>query len=175
MATTTLKLNLRETAEFFDIPFDTFTKWYKGGRNPELQHHEKKGNEVFFNIKDVYKYVVKKKEEQTELKTTQKLRKIVSTDEKELKLRKLQAETSKEELQVEKELGNLMPLDHIRKHIQNVFESLKAGIIQMPAKLCNELANEDDPNVIQAEIEQYCRQLMESIGDQIENYATQDN
>lgn len=159
-----MQANTIEIAKIFNYSVDTITNWKKRGYIKPISD---KGNEVLYNISEIHNYIISKEK--------QKSRKIVSTDEKKLKLRKLQAETLKEELQVEKELGNLMPLDHIRKHIQNVFESLKAGIIQMPAKLCNELANEDDPNVIQAEIEQYCRQLMESIGDQIENYATQDN
>ena len=160
-----------ETAEFFDIPIDTFKKWYKGGRNPDLQHQEKKGGEILFNIQEVHKFIVRKKEEEAERKATQKAKRIVTDDEKELRLRKLQAETQIAEADAEKALGNVVLVEDIKKRDEGLFDALRAGVIQIPSKLCSEMAIENDPNVIQAEFKEIINNLLLSFQKSVISYA----
>tara|TARA_Y100000310_G_scaffold7539_1_gene8249 strand:- start:11414 stop:11911 length:498 start_codon:yes stop_codon:yes gene_type:complete len=98
-------------------------------------------------------------------------RKIVTDDEKELRLRKLQAETQIAEADAEKALGNVVLVEDIKKRDEGLFDALRAGVIQIPSKLCSEMAIENDPNVIQAEFKEIINNLLLSFQKSVISYA----
>ena len=100
--------------------------------------------------------------------------KLIPIDE--IRKKKLQAETELAELVLEKERGNVIPVNLVERQWQNLVVNCKSKLLSIPTKLAPILANETDINYIKNIIEQTINESMIELskGQDIDDINTDD-
>lgn len=145
-----------ELAEFFGVSATTIEHWIRVGC-PFIQRGAK-GKAWIFSTADVYDWRLDRlREEQTGK---------APTDERELKSRKLAAETAKAELELAKARGEVAPLDQVQRAMVKAFAEVKANMRNVPSRVTSLLIGETDEtrfkSVLAAEIDQALETLADS-------------
>jgi len=145
-----------ELAEMFGVSATTVEHWIRVGC-PFIQRGGK-GKAWQFSTADVYEWRLDRlREEQSG---------SAPADEKELKTRKLAAETAKSELELAKAKGEVAPLDQIERAMAKAFAEVKANMRNVPGRVVTLLIGETDEtrfkSVLLAEIDQALEALADA-------------
>jgi phage terminase Nu1 subunit (DNA packaging protein) len=86
-------------------------------------------------------------------------------DERELKRRKLAAETAKVELELARVRGEVVPLAQLERALANTFAEIKTNIRSVPSRVATAIIGESNETRIKAVILKEIDQALEVLGD----------
>lgn len=145
-----------ELAEFFGVSATTVEHWIRVGC-PFIQRGGK-GKAWKFSTADVHDWRLDRLREEHAGSAP--------ADEKELKNRKLAAETAKAELELAKAKGEVAPLDQVQRGMAKAFAEVKANMRNVPGRVVTLLIGETDEvrfkSVLLAEIDQALEALADA-------------
>jgi len=86
-------------------------------------------------------------------------------DERELKRRKLAAETAKVELELARVRGEVVPLRQLERALANAFAEVKTNLRSVPSRVATAIIGEESETRIKAVILKEIDQALETLGD----------
>jgi len=87
------------------------------------------------------------------------------SDERELKRRKLAAETAKVELELARVRGEVVPLKQLERALANTFAEVKTNLRSVPSRVATAILGEESETRIKAVILKEIDQALETLGD----------
>lgn len=127
-------LNKTESAAFFQISVQALSNW-------DVDPVEKRGNQVFFDLRDLvsYKhtYVANEGEEDKQLDLAQERAKLTIEQTRKAKLERKQLE------------GSLLDVEAVTVAIQQMTSAVRAKLLSIPTKLAQDLVNIETPLEVQ--------------------------
>lgn len=135
MSKAIVQVNRARLAESCDVALTTVDSWRRAGC--PVVRSGGSGKEVIFNLPEVIAWL-----RDTDVKAATG---ETAQSEDALKLRKLEAETIKAELDLAKERKEVAPLELMSGMMSHVFSQVRAGIRNLPTRCVSQLIGETDP------------------------------
>lgn len=145
-----------EIADLFGVSHTTVDAWIKRGM-PVLQRGSR-GKAWQINTAEVSAWLEQRAKESAAGGSDQ-------ADERELKRRKLAAETAKVELELAKVRGEVVPLAQLERALANTFAEVKTNIRSVPSRVATAIIGEQSETRIKAVILKEIDQALEALGD----------
>ena len=150
------RLNRAEVAEFFGKSLPTIDRWVKLGC-PVVQRGGR-GREWQFDSAAVHDWHV-------QWKLAQAQGSIDQSDLEELRRRKLLAETTLLEAELETNLRKLAPVAHMRRAMASMGALVQQKMLMLPFRLESQLVGETDSRRVRAVLEAEIRQALNDAAD----------
>ncbi len=147
-------VNRTELAALTGAALTTIDAWVRQGC-PFIQKGAGRGQEWKFNSADVIAWLRQRDVEQATGK--------VEADEAQLRKRKMVADTIAAELAVAKAKGELAPLDQVERMVGRAFAEVRAGMLQLPARLVTRLIGETNEATFKLVMREEITQVLEAL------------
>lgn len=144
----------QEVADLFGVSHTTVDAWLKRGL-PVIQRGSK-GKAWVINTAEVSAWLEQRAKESGGSD---------NTDERELKRRKLAAETAKVELELARVRGEVVPLKQLERALANTFAEVKTNLRSVPSRVATAIIGEESETRIKAVILKEIDQALEVLGD----------
>lgn len=144
-----------EICRIFGISSTTFASWMKSGA-PYIEKGAK-GRPWKVNTREISDWL---RAREIELSPS-----ADNSDERELKRRKLAAETAKVELELARVRGEVVPLAQLERALANTFAEIKTNIRSVPSRVATAIIGESNETRIKAVILKEIDQALEVLGD----------
>ena len=144
----------QEVADLFGVSHTTVDSWLKRGL-PVIQRGSK-GKAWVINTAEVSSWLEQRAKESGGSD---------NADERELKRRKLAAETAKVELELARVRGEVVPLKQLERALANTFAEVKTNLRSVPSRVATAILGEESEARIKAVILKEIDQALETLGD----------
>jgi phage terminase Nu1 subunit (DNA packaging protein) len=144
-----------EIADLFGVSHTTVDAWIKRGM-PVLQRGSR-GKAWQINTAEVSAWLEQRAKESAAGGD--------QADERELKRRKLAAETAKVELELARVRGEVVPLAQLERALANTFAEVKTNLRSVPSRVATAIIGEETEARIKAVILKEIDQALEALGD----------
>lgn len=145
----------QEIADFFGVSHTTVDSWIRQGL-PTVQRGSR-GKAWEFNTAEVHAWLERRAKESA--------RGGDNSDERELKRRKLSAETAKVELELARVRGEVVPLKQLERALSNTFAEVKTNMRSVPSRVATAIIGEESETRIKAVILKEIDQALDSLGE----------
>jgi len=145
----------QEIADLFGVSHTTVDAWLKRGL-PVIQRGSK-GKAWVINTAEVSAWLEQRAKETAPGGE--------QSDERELKRRKLAAETAKVELELARVRGEVVPLRQLERALANTFAEVKTNLRSVPSRVATAIIGEESETRIKAVILKEIDQALEALGD----------
>jgi len=145
----------QEVADLFGVSHTTVDAWLKRGL-PVVQRGSK-GKRWVINTAEVSAWLEQRAKESSSGGD--------NSDERELKRRKLAAETAKVELELANVRGEVVPLRQLERALSNTFAEVKTNLRSVPSRVATAIIGEESETRIKAVILKEIDQALEAMGD----------
>lgn len=145
----------QEIADLFGVSHTTVDAWLKRGL-PVIQRGSK-GKAWVINTAEVSAWLEQRAKESAPGGE--------QADERELKRRKLAAETAKVELELARVRGEVVPLRQLERALANAFAEVKTNLRSVPSRVATAIIGEESETRIKAVILKEIDQALETLGD----------
>ena len=147
-------VNRQEIADLFGVNHQTVDRWVKSGL-PVIQRGAR-GKPWRINTADVSSWLEQRAKESAPGDIA---------DERELRRRKLAAETAKVELELAKVRDEVVPLTQLERALANTFAEVKTNMRSVPSRVATAIIGEQSETRIKAVILKEIDQALEALGD----------
>lgn len=147
-----------EICRIFGISSTTFASWMKSGA-PFIEKGAK-GRQWKVNTRDLSDWLRAREVELMGAGGNGE-----QADERELKRRKLAAETAKVELELARVRGEVVPLKQLERALANAFAEVKTNLRSVPSRVATAIIGEESETRIKAVILKEIDQALETLGD----------
>ena len=141
-------LNKTESAAFFQISVQALSNW-------DIEPVEKKGNQVFYDLRDLVKYkhayIPDEGEEDKKLDLSQERAKLTIEQTRKAKLERKQLE------------GSLLDVEAVTVAMQQMTSAVRAKLLSIPTKLAQDLVNIETPLEVQEKIKAQIYELLNEL------------
>jgi phage terminase Nu1 subunit (DNA packaging protein) len=144
-----------EIADLFGVSHTTVDAWIKRGM-PVVQRGSR-GKAWQINTAEVSAWLEQRAKESAAGGD--------QADERELKRRKLAAETAKVELELARVRGEVVPLAQLERALANTFAEVKTNLRSVPSRVATAIIGEETETRIKAVILKEIDQALEALGD----------
>lgn len=145
----------QEVADLFGVSHTTVDAWIKRGM-PVIQRGSR-GKSWQINTAEVSAWLEQRAKESVSGDD--------QADERELKRRKLAAETAKVELELARVRGEVVPLAQLERALANVFAEVKTNLRSVPSRVVTAIIGEESETRIKAVILKEIDQALDTLGD----------
>jgi len=145
----------QEVADLFGVSHTTVDAWIKRGM--PVSERGSRGKPWRINTAEVSAWLEQRAKESAAGGD--------QADERELKRRKLAAETAKVELELAKVRGEVVPLAQLERALANTFAEIKTNIRSVPSRVATAIIGESNETRIKAVILKELDQALEALGD----------
>ena len=145
----------QEIADLFGVSHTTVDAWIKRGM-PVFERGSR-GKPWRINTAEVSAWLEQRAKESASGSD--------QADERELKRRKLAAETAKVELELARVRGEVVPLAQLERALANTFAEIKTNIRSVPSRVATAIIGESNETRIKAVILKEIDQALEVLGD----------
>ena len=145
----------QEIADLFGVSHTTVDAWIKRGM--PVSQRGSRGKAWQINTAEVSAWLEQRAKESAAGGD--------QADERELKRRKLAAETAKVELELSRAQGEVVPLAQLERALSNTFAEVKTNIRSVPSRVATAILGEESETRIKAVILKEIDQALESLGD----------
>lgn len=145
----------QEIADLFGVSHTTVDAWIKRGM--PVSERGSRGKAWRINTAEVSAWLEQRAKESAGGSD--------QADERELKRRKLAAETAKVELELAKVRGEVVPLAQLERALANTFAEIKTNIRSVPSRVATAIIGESNETRIKAVILKELDQALEVLGD----------
>jgi len=144
----------QEVADLFGVSHTTVDAWIKRGM--PIVTKGSKGKAWVINTASVSAWLEQRAKESSGND---------NADERELKRRKLAAETAKVELELARVRGEVVPLKQLERALANTFAEVKTNLRSVPSRVATAIIGEESETRIKAVILKEIDQALETLGD----------
>ena len=144
----------QEVADLFGVSHTTVDAWIKRGM--PIVTKGSKGKAWVINTASVSAWLEQRAKESGGND---------NADERELKRRKLAAETAKVELELARVRGEVVPLKQLERALANTFAEVKTNLRSVPSRVTTAIIGEESETRIKAVILKEIDQALEALGD----------
>lgn len=145
----------QEVADLFGVSHTTVDAWIKRGL--PVSERGSRGKAWQINTAEVSAWLERRAKESVSGDD--------QADERELKRRKLAAETAKVELELARVRGEVVPLAQLERALANTFAEVKTNIRSVPSRVATAIIGEESETRIKAVILKELDQALETLGD----------
>lgn len=145
----------QEVADLFGVSHTTVDAWIKRGM--PVSERGSRGKPWRINTAEVSAWLEQRAKESASGSD--------QADERELKRRKLAAETAKVELELARVRGEVVPLAQLERALANTFAEIKTNIRSVPSRVATAIIGESNETRIKAVILKEIDQALEVLGD----------
>lgn len=137
-------INKNNSAAFFNVSVTAFAKW-------DVDWVQKKGREVFYDLRELVEYKNGTEPEQGELDLTEERAKLTQEQRKKTALERKIIE------------GNLLDVEAMIVVLQNQTTAVRAKLLSIPTKLAQELVNIETPIEVQEKIKIQIYEILDEL------------